>query len=120
MIVVTHTGKAGDFGQCLPICSWLYKTHNEKIIFIIPNSFPFFKDLESLIRLQPFTEDIKYCDFNVEHYDMGGQPYKFNPKNYFPDLEYSAYYNFGFRNATSDRQTDDKWQMYNETVESAN
>ena len=65
MIAVTHPGKIGDFGLCLPICSWLHKTYNEKIIFILPNKFPFMKDAESLIRLQPFTEDIIYCDFNA-------------------------------------------------------
>jgi hypothetical protein len=97
MIAVTHTGKAGDFGQCLPICSWLYKTYNEKIIFIFPKGFPFIKQLESLIRLQSFTEDIIYCDFSVANYDIGGQPYKFNPHDYVENLNVSRYYNFGFR-----------------------
>jgi hypothetical protein len=97
MIVVTHTGKAGDFGLCLPICSWLHKTYKEKIIFVLPRFFPFIKSLESLIKLQPFTEDILYCDHYVRNYDCGGQPYKFDPKVYFPDLEFTRYYNFGFR-----------------------
>jgi hypothetical protein len=99
MIGVTHTGKIGDFGQCLPICSWLYKEYGEKIIFIFPKGFPFIQNIESLLRLQPFTEDIRYCDFTVNHYDMGGQPYKFNPNDYFNDLNLTKYYNFGFRSA---------------------
>ena len=97
MIAVTHTGKAGDFGQCLPVCSWLYKTYNEKIIFIFPKGFPFIQQLESLIRLQPFTEDVIYCDFRIANFDMGGQPYKFNPHDYVENLNVSRYYNFGFR-----------------------
>jgi hypothetical protein len=99
MIGVTHTGKIGDFGQCLPICSWLYKEYGEKIIFIFPKGFPFIQSIESLLRLQPFTEDIRYCDFTVNHYDMGSQPYKFNPNDYFNDLNLTKYYNFGFRSA---------------------
>jgi hypothetical protein len=97
MIAVTHPGKIGDFGLCLPICSWLHKTYNEKIIFILPKGFPFMHSAESLIRLQPFTEDIIYCDFKVQHYDLGGQPYKFNPHDYVKDLNITRYYNFGFR-----------------------
>ena len=97
MLGSTHTGKAGDFGQCLPVCSWLYKTYNEKIIFILPEGFPFIKQLESLIRLQPFTENVIYCDFNIANFDIGGQPYKFNPHDYVKDLNISRYYNFGFR-----------------------
>lgn len=97
MIAVTHPGKIGDFGLCLPICSWLHKTYNEKIIFILPRWFPFMDKAESLIRLQPFTEDIIYCDFVVDNYDLGGQPYKFNPHDYIPNLNISRYYNFGFK-----------------------
>ena len=97
MIAITHTGKIGDFALCLPICSWLYKTRNEKIIFILPKSFPFMQECESLIRLQPFTEDILYCDHLIYHYDIGGQPYKFNPYDFFPNLNISEYYNIGFR-----------------------
>ena len=55
------------------------------------------RQAESLIRLQPFTEDIIYCDFEVTNYDIGGQPYKFNPHDYIPNLNVSRYYNFGFR-----------------------
>lgn len=97
MIGVTHTGKIGDLGQCLPICSWLYKNYNEKIVFIFPEGFPFIKSVESLLRLQPFTHDIIYCDFNIVHFDMGGQPYKFNPHDYIENLNITKYYNFGFR-----------------------
>jgi hypothetical protein len=100
MIAVTHPGKIGDFALCLPICSWLYKTYNEKIIFVVPEGFPFMKNAESLIRLQPFTEDIIYCNFKVNNYDVGGQPYKFNPHDYVENLNVSRYYNFGFRGKT--------------------
>lgn len=110
MIAVTHPGKIGDFGLCLPICSWLYKTYNEKIIFILPKGFPFMGQAESLIRLQPFTEDIIYCDFEVYHYDVGGQPYQFNPHDYIPNLNISKYYNFGFR----DKPDKDITQFYAE------
>ncbi len=97
MIGVTHTGKIGDLSFCLPICSWLHKTYGEKIIFIFPNNFPFIKAVESLLRIQNFTEDVIYCDFPVAHWDLGGQPYHFNPHDYVPDLKISRYYNFGFR-----------------------
>lgn len=99
MIAVTHPGKIGDFGFCLPICSWLYKTYSEKIVFVFPHGFPFMDKAESLIRLQPFTEDIVYCDFQVIHYDMSGQPYHFNPSDFIKDREFSKFYNFGFRSA---------------------
>lgn len=97
MIGITHTGKLGDFGLSFPICSWLYKTRNEKIIFILPKDFPFIKEAELLIRIQPFTGDIIYCDFIPKNYDMGGQPYKFNPHDYIKDLNITEYYNLGFR-----------------------
>lgn len=113
MIAVTHTGKIGDFGQCLPICSWLYKTYGEKIIFIIPSGFPFFKSVESLIKIQPFTEDIIYCDFEIKHFDLGGQPYKFNPHDYIKNLKITQFYNFGFRKAPDKFVTEFYAEEYN-------
>lgn len=106
MIGVTHPGKIGDFAYCLPICSWLYKTTKEKILFIFPTSFPFMRDAEDLLKRQAFTGGIVYCDFEVNNYDMGGQPYIFDPNEYLPNLKLSKYYNFGFRSAPDKYITD--------------
>lgn len=96
MIGITHTGKIGDLGFCLPICSWIYKTTGEKIIFILPH-FPFTEEIDSLLRLQPFTADILHVEFEINNYDLGGQPYIFNPHDYIENLDISKYYNIGFR-----------------------
>lgn len=100
MIGITHTGKIGDLALCLPVCSWIYKTTGEKIVFIFPEDFPFIQRVESLLRLQPFTHDVKYCSYQVVDYRCGGQPYQFNPHDYIPDLNISKYYNMGIRDIT--------------------
>lgn len=98
MICITHTGKIGDLAHVMPICSWIYKKYNEKIIFVFQDEYPFIKQMESLLRLQEFTEDVRYAHgLMVNHFDMGGQPYIFNPNDYIENLNCSKYYNIGFR-----------------------
>ncbi len=94
-IVITHMGKLGDFACCLPVASWLYKTKNKKIHFVFPNKFPLFRKMESLLLKQEMTARVSYADFPVEHWNYGGQPYKFDPNEF--DIQCDEYYNFGIR-----------------------
>ena len=94
-MIVTHTGKLGDFFYCLPVASWIYKQANEKIHFVLPRCFVPFRKIESLLMLQEMTERVSLVDFNVQHYKRGGQPYRLIPACYGIKGEYV---NFGFRN----------------------
>jgi hypothetical protein len=72
MIGIKHTGNLRDFINNLPLYSWLYKTYNEKICFIIPDTGKFVK-AEAVIRLQPFTGDYQYILADeIEMFKPGG------------------------------------------------
>lgn len=59
MIVITYNGGLINFLPILPVCSWFYKEKNEKILFILDNSFQF---IDEVLRLQPFVSDIIFTD----------------------------------------------------------
>ena len=93
-IIVTHTGKLGDFIYCLPVASWLAHKYNRGIHFVLPDSFHPFRYITPLLELQPFTEAVTLVPFRIANFDCGGQPYKFDPGE-FGIL--GSYFNFGFR-----------------------
>jgi hypothetical protein len=92
-MIFTHTGLMGDFVQTWPIASWYYKQTGEKITFVLAD-VPCFKSIDELLLKQPFTKNLIKIPFHVEHWNMGGQPYKFNPADYGIQGEYI---NLGFR-----------------------
>jgi hypothetical protein len=92
-IILTHTGMLGDFFFCLPIASWLFKTHGVKIHWVLVDGFPPFQYLTPLLMRQPFTAKVSLVP-HAFHWECGGQPYKFNPSDYGIPGEY---YNLGFR-----------------------
>lgn len=94
--VFTHCGKLGDFIATLPISSWLFQTRGIKTHFVLPNSFPPFNKVESLLKLQPFTDQVTLVDYKVQNYWCGGQPYHFNPNDYGVSCG-NRYLNLGFR-----------------------
>lgn len=69
MIGIKHTGNLRDFINNLPLYSWLYKTYNEKIWFMVPDTDKFAKS-EAVIRLQPFTDDYLLID-EIETFKPG-------------------------------------------------
>lgn len=93
-MIFTHTGKMGDMFQCLPILSWWYKTYGEKPTYAL-GMFPYAKQSEELLRMQECIGDVIYLDYKPQHLGLGGQPYKFDLKQYLnTDQEYI---NLGFR-----------------------
>lgn len=79
MITLTHCGKLGDFIYCLPIASWLHKTTGQKIHWVLPDNFKPFRQIKTLLELQPFHGALSIVPFHVRTWGCGGQPYKFNP-----------------------------------------
>ncbi|MCB1060856.1 MAG: hypothetical protein KDB65_11540 [Calditrichaeota bacterium] len=94
-IVVTHCGKLGDFIACLPVASWLYKTHGDKIHFVLAKSFGPFSQIDSLLMLQEMTHKVTLVDFPVVDWEKGGEPYVHDPNQF--GVVTSEYYNLGFR-----------------------
>ena len=93
-IVLSHTGKLGDFLYCLQIASWLTRIRGCKIHWVLPSTFNPFNYISDLLMMQPFTSRVSIVPFKIENFDCGGQPYKFNPADFGIEVEY---YNFGFR-----------------------
>lgn len=93
-MIFTHTGKMGDMFQCLPILSWWYKTYGEKPKYAL-GMFPYAKQSEELLRMQECIGDVIYLDYKPQHLGLGGQPYKFDIKQYLDTNE--DYINLGFR-----------------------
>jgi hypothetical protein len=95
MIVLTHTGKLGDFLLALPVASWLYQRNGEKIHWVLSSDFTPFRTIESLLCLQEMTGKVTLVPHHIRHYKCGGQPYRFDPARY--GINEKPYYNIGFR-----------------------
>ena len=101
-VILTHCGKLGDFLYSLQIASWFHRTTGRKVHWVLPTCFNPFNYLTPLLMLQPFTSRVTMTDrHRVQDYGCGGQPYRFDPRNW---LNLSAYerantpvYNLGFR-----------------------
>jgi len=94
-VILTHTGKLGDFAYALQIGSWIFRSHGNRIHWVLTKRFLPFTKIESLLCAQEMTERVTLVDFPVDHWRRGGQPYKFNPAWF--GIE-GKYYNLGFRN----------------------
>jgi hypothetical protein len=88
MNLVTHIGTISDIAHILPICSWLYETTGDKVIFMFPKQTEKIESILNLIKIQRFTQDVILIDFN---YSDG---YKFDPKKYKSDLSIKQFFNF--------------------------
>ncbi|RPH93585.1 hypothetical protein EHM69_09900 [candidate division KSB1 bacterium] len=95
MIVLTHTGKLGDFFLAMPVASWLYKKTGEKIHWVLSSEFKPFTTIEPLLFLQEMTGKVTLVPHHIRNYKCGGQPYRFDPAKY--GVEDKPYYNIGFR-----------------------
>jgi len=103
--IITNCGKLGDFLLALPVASWLARERDCKIHFVLPECFPPFRNITKLLMLQPFTSRVTLVPFPVDHWDCGGQPYKFDPWEYLKKGKYinvdevaeTLVYNIGFR-----------------------
>ena len=85
MIAITHSGSITDIAYILPICSWLEKTKNEKIVFVFPKTTEDIESIVSLLKIQKFTHDVRLVNTNE---------IKFNPSDFVFDLKFTEYYNF--------------------------
>jgi hypothetical protein len=85
MIAVTHNGSITDIAYILPICSWLEKNKNQKIVFVFPEITEDIQSITSLLKLQKFTHDVRFVKHN-----MG----KYNPGEFINDIHFTEYYNF--------------------------
>jgi len=104
-MIFTHTGLMGDFVQTWPIASWYYKQTGEKITFVLAN-VPCFNTIDELLLKQPFTEKLIKVPHKVDHWGMGGQPYRFNPADFGI---YGEYVNLGFRGWPEPEVNSKKW-----------
>lgn len=77
-MVFTNCGLLGDMFLCLPVLSWYYKTHGEKVTFALATHFPYSRDAEELLSMQECIDKVVYFDYVPENYDMGAQPYHIN------------------------------------------
>jgi hypothetical protein len=93
-IILSHCGKLGDFLYCLPIGEWIHRTTVRKIHWVLPRCFGPFNYIENLLLAQPMTARVSLVDHKVRDYNCGGQPYRFNVKDFGIEGEY---YNLGFR-----------------------
>lgn len=96
-MIVTHSGKLGDFICALPVASWIYKQSGQKVDFMLPAEFPPFQKIESLLKMQPMTGQVRLVNFRPRHYRRGGQPYRLIPACFGWKGDYI---NLGFRNYT--------------------
>jgi hypothetical protein len=85
MIAVTHNGLIEDIAYILPICSWLEKTKNEKILFVLPKTTPDIETIIPLLKIQKFTHDIRLIEYPKSVFD---------PNEFITDIKLSTYYNF--------------------------
>ena len=90
-MILTHTGKLGDFIPSLVIPNYYYKHENKKTTFILSKWFKVINGLEEFLLLQDFTEKVVFDSYVPENWDMGGQPYRFKPES----LNDEEYYNLG-------------------------
>jgi hypothetical protein len=95
MVVVTHTGKLGDFLLSLPVASWIFRHTGEKIHWVLSAEFPPFRSLAGFLELQEMTGKVTLVPHHIRHYKCGGQPYKFDPAVY--GVTDTPVYNIGFR-----------------------
>lgn len=84
-MIFTASSRLGDFFLTWPVASWYYKTHNEKIHWVLPDAsnkynehlFIERKNLQKIIKLllyQDFTEKITYVPC--------GPSWQINPSDY--------------------------------------
>jgi len=90
-MIITHTGKFGDFCPSLIIPNYYYKQSNEKTTFILSKWFESVIGLKEFLMLQNFTEDVIFDPYMPDNFSAGGQPYKFIPQNMGDQI----YYNLG-------------------------
>lgn len=73
MITVTHNGTINNIAYILPICSWINKTTNDKILFLFSKHTKDIDKIITLLKIQKFTEDVILIDENniIEPLDYG-------------------------------------------------
>jgi hypothetical protein len=84
----------GDMFQCLPILSSWYKKTGETPTLALAK-FPFSKESEELLLMQDCIKEVLFLDYTPDHFGLGGQPYKFDLKQYIQTTD--EYINLGFR-----------------------
>lgn len=99
IIVCTHTGKLGDFLYSLPVASWLHKAYGCRIHWVLANAFPPFRYIERLLKAQEMTCGFSLADVPITDFSFGGQPFRFDPGQYIPEVAGLPYFNFGFDSA---------------------
>lgn len=89
-MIITHTGKLGDFFPSLIIPNYYWKQKNEKTTIILSKWFENVIGLEEFLLKQDFTEKVMFDKYVPDNFNLGGQPYKFQPENI-----YEPYFNLG-------------------------
>lgn len=79
-ILVTSPGKVGDTILQMPIPYHFWKETGKKVVLGLTNQFGV-PHLHTLLREQPFVQDIVYLD-GIENDSCGGQPWDFGGVNW--------------------------------------
>lgn len=90
-MIITHVGRFGDFVPSLIIPNYYYKYEKVKTTFVLSQWFRNKVGLEEFLMLQDFTEKVVFDPFVPDHFELGGQPYKFKPQS----INDQEYYNLG-------------------------
>lgn len=90
-MILTHTGKLGDFFPCLTISNYYYKNGGERTTFVLTSWFKQFNGLQELLMRQPCVEGIIFDPYSAPAWGLGGTDYKFKPAHITDEL----YYNLG-------------------------
>jgi hypothetical protein len=95
-MIFTNVSWIGDFFMLWPVASWYYKTHNEKIHFVVSQNYYMYEKVKKFLEHQDFCEKVTLIDIGSDAWNLNN--WKFNPADF--GIE-GKYYNFGFVPGTS-------------------
>jgi hypothetical protein len=90
-MIFTNVSWIGDFFLLWPVASWYYKTHKEKVHFVVTKNYYMYPIIDKFLRHQPFTQEITYVDVGSNALDS--RNFDFNPSDFGIT---GSYLNFGF------------------------
>lgn len=90
-MIFTNVSWIGDFFMLWPVASWYYKTHGEKVHFVVSKQYYMYEKVKPFLEYQDFCEKVTLVDICSDAWNPGC--YKFDPAEF--GIE-GKYLNFGF------------------------